>query len=108
MEARGLLHRGLDLHLHGHRPLAAPVLQLEALTGELPERAQHRQQREGDEDAREPVDLAAGEQPEDHEQRMEPERAPITFGTTMWPSIWWIPRKSSVTQIADTGSTISA
>ena len=24
---------------------------------------------------------------------------PITFGTTMWPSIWWIPRKSSTTQI---------
>ena len=33
---------------------------------------------------------------------------PITFGTTMCPSSWWMPRKSSVTQIADTGSTTSA
>ena len=24
---------------------------------------------------------------------------PITFGTTMWPSTWWMTRKRSVTQI---------
>ena len=28
---------------------------------------------------------------------------PITFGTTMWPSIWWMPRKSSVTQMIEVG-----
>ena len=33
---------------------------------------------------------------------------PITFGTTTWPSTWWMKRKSAATQIADTGCTASA
>ena len=33
---------------------------------------------------------------------------PITFGTTMCPSTWWMPRKSSATQSAEIGCTTSA
>ena len=33
---------------------------------------------------------------------------PITFGTTMWPSTWWMTRKRIVTQIIEIGWTTTA
>ena len=53
-----------------------PLLERDPLGEELPGGTQGRQQRQRHEDPREAVDLAAGEQAEDHEQRMEPQSAP--------------------------------
>src|SRR5437016_4485600 len=50
--------------------------ELDPLGEELPRRASGCEQRQRDEDPREPVDLAAREQAEDHEQRMEAQGAP--------------------------------
>src|SRR5437763_1292149 len=64
----------LDLHLDGNLPAVLPTFQLDALAEELPHRARDGEQRQRNEDSRQPVDLAAGEQAEDDEQRMQPQR----------------------------------
>ena len=73
--APAVLARRLDADL-GERRVGRPLLQLDPLGEELPRGAPGREQRQRDEDPGEPVDLAAGEQAEDHEQRMEAQRAP--------------------------------
>jgi hypothetical protein len=75
---------------------------------ELPDRPARREQRQGHQRARQTVDLAAREQPKITSSGCSRSALPITFGTTTWPSIWWIARKSSPTQIAETGCTTSA
>ena len=52
----------------------AERLEHEPPVEELPGRAPRGEQRQRHERAGQPVDLAAGEQPEDHEQRVQPER----------------------------------
>src|SRR6185437_3967386 len=66
---------GLDPDL-AERLVDGPLLQLDPLREELPPGAPGREQRQRDEDPGEAVDLAAREQAEDHEQRMEAERPP--------------------------------
>src|SRR5689334_17960897 len=65
--------RRLDAYLD-ERPVLRPLLELDALGEELPRGAARGEQRQRDEDPREPVDLTACEQAEDHEQRMEAQR----------------------------------
>ncbi len=83
LRALGLSHRHdggggrlLDLDLDRHRAALGPRLELDALGEELVHRAAGGEQRQRDEDPGQPVDLPAGEQAEDDEQRVEPERAP--------------------------------
>src|SRR5215218_9960666 len=74
---RGRLQRTTLLHLvdlHRHDP-GRPGLEPNTLREEFPELAEDRQERKRDEDPRQPVELAAGEQTEDDEQRMQAERA---------------------------------
>ena len=68
-----VLARRLDADLDERR-VVRPLLELDALGEELPRRAPGGEQRQRDEDPREPVDLAAGEQAEDHEQRVQAQR----------------------------------
>src|SRR2546423_2607320 len=69
--------RGLETDLDERLgPPTRPLLERGPLGEELPGSTQGRQQRQRDEDSREAVDLAAGEQAEGHEQRMEPQSAP--------------------------------
>src|SRR6476646_440218 len=58
-------------HLH-----LVPRRQLDAFAEELPHRPAGRKQRQCHQRARQPIDLTAGEQAEDDEQRMEPQRVP--------------------------------
>src|SRR5689334_6470773 len=67
--------RRLETHL-GQRLVRRPRLQLDPLGEELPGGASRGEQRQRDEDPREPVDLAAREQAEDHEQRVKAQGAP--------------------------------
>ena len=60
----------------GPRVAVLPRLELDPDREELPDRAPGGERRQRDEHARQPVDLAAGEQPEDHEQRMQSQRVP--------------------------------
>src|SRR6266480_5199212 len=72
--------RGLETDLDEWLgPPGRPPLERDPLGEELPGSTQRRQQRQRYEDSREAVDLAAGEQAEDHEQRMEPQSAPHHF-----------------------------
>ena len=69
----GLARGGAASDLDGHGGASSP-LEHDPLGEELPDRAAGGEQRQRDEDARQPVDLTAGEQAEDHEQRMQPQR----------------------------------
>ncbi len=66
--------RRLEADLHERR-IDGPPLQLDPLGEELPGGTAGREQRQRDEDPGEAVDLAAREQAEDHEQRVEAQRA---------------------------------
>src|SRR3954466_10211675 len=70
------LARVLELPLDGRRAAVLPLLELDPLAEELPDRAADREQRQRHERAWQAVDLPAGEEAEDDEQRMEPQRAP--------------------------------
>src|SRR5438067_3826919 len=68
------LPRLLEADLH-EWSVRRPLLELDSLGEELPRCPAGREQRQGDEDSRKAVELAARQQAEDHEQRMEPQRA---------------------------------
>src|SRR3954447_5208194 len=70
------LRRSLQLDLDGRLRAGRPVLELDALREEAPDRARGRQQRQRHEHARQPVDLAAREQAEDDEQRVQAQEVP--------------------------------
>ena len=55
---------------------ARPRLERDPLGEELPHRLADGEDRQSDQRADQPVDVRAREQPEDHEQRVEPQRAP--------------------------------
>src|SRR5690242_68749 len=76
--------RGLEVDLDERR-VVRPLLELDALGEELPRSAPRGEQRQRDEDPREPVDLAAREQAEDHEQRMEAQRGTHHLGHNDMP-----------------------
>src|SRR6185437_6743298 len=70
------LRRGLDrLDLHGDRAAALPRLEGDSLGEELPDGAADGEQRQREQRADQAGDVAAREQAEDHEQRMQPQDA---------------------------------
>src|SRR5438477_338518 len=72
---RGRLVPQLELDLR-ERLVACPLLQRDPLREELPRGSPGGEQRQGDEDPGEAVDLAPRQEAEDHEQRVKTERAP--------------------------------
>src|SRR3954452_13149286 len=67
---------GWRLEAEPDERVVAPLLEGDPLGEELPRGASGGEQRQRHENPREPVDLAAGQQAEDHEQWMETQRAP--------------------------------
>ena len=79
--------RRLELGLEWE-PAVVPALDMDPPQEELPDRACRGHRGQGHQHPRDAVELAARQQAEDDEQRMETSAFAITLGTTMWPSTW--------------------